>query len=45
VRERAWVTDLVWFSYYEESDQGFNIVDPTTLAETQTFAAFRATGG
>ena len=37
----SYLTGLDWFSYYTAADRGYNIVDPTTLAESATFRALR----
>ena len=29
----SYVCDIYWYTYYADSSQGFNIVEPTTLAE------------
>jgi hypothetical protein len=39
--QRPWVVGISWFSYFMVSSQGFNVVNPDTLAESQTFSAFR----
>jgi hypothetical protein len=37
----SYVSGLDWYSYYTDADRGYNIVNPTTLAESATFRALR----
>ena len=43
--DSSYITGLDWYSYYTDVDRGFNIVNPTTLAESATFRALREVAG
>jgi hypothetical protein len=41
----SYISGLDWYSYYADASRGFNIVDPSTLAESATFKALREVAG